>query len=70
MKKENAEMPLILERYSDPSEFDYSMYLSIRVNKNDQSAWVQMSKDDESVKWERFECLQDALDFIKNIKKQ
>lgn len=65
MKIENEQ---IIERYGDPCEFDYAPYLSICMNTNDHSAWVQLAKDDQSPLWEQFTSIEDALDFI-HIKK-
>lgn len=59
---------MIIERYGDPSEFDYAPFLSICLNTGNNSAWVQMARDDQTPLWESFTSLEDALEFIKNKK--
>lgn len=61
MKKERNQ---IIERYGDPCEFDYAPFLSILVNINNNSAWVQLNKDDHTPLWERFDSLDLAQTFI------
>ncbi len=51
-----------------PSDLDDAPYLSICVNVNDNSAWVQLSRNEKSSpKWERFHTIEDAFEFIKTL---
>jgi hypothetical protein len=62
------DMPQIIERYGDPSCLDSAPFLSVCLNTNDQSAWVQIAKDDLTPHWERFTSLEDALEFVETKK--
>lgn len=61
MKKEECS---VIERYGNPSDFDYAPYLSICINTTTGNAWVQLARDDQNPLWERFSSLEDALEFI------
>lgn len=58
------EKPQIIERLSPPTEFDTAGHLALCLVSQDNSAWVQIAKDDETPKWLRFESMSEALYYI------
>ena len=57
---------LVIERYGDPVNFDTAPWLSLCVNKSDDSVWIQLSKE-EQMQWVRFDTLEEAHKFMKEL---